>query len=291
MREGRATVEDMKHAALSPSRAKDFQQCPLKFRFRVIDRLPEPPSAVALRGTIVHAVLEELYLAPAAERTAAYALNLLSPIWQAHIAKDPQVLKLFDTPQEQEAWLDSARPLISNYFNLENPQRLQPKAREHFVNALLPSGLAVRGIVDRIDEDMHGRIRVVDYKTGKSPQPRFQDDALFQMRFYATAIYLDTGKLPARTQLIYLKDERILTYDPVKADVSALCGELDAIWSGITARIATKDFEPRQGPLCNWCYFKDICPAFGGRAPEMDMAGATQLLTAQRSSSSTETSS
>lgn len=278
----------MKHAALSPSRAKDFQQCPLKFRFRVIDRLPEPPSAVALRGTVVHAVLEELFLAPAQQRTAAYALNLLLPVWQAQVAKDPKVLKLFATPQEQEAWLDSARPLISNYFNLENPQNLQPKAREQFVTAQLPSGLAVRGIVDRIDEDRNGRLRVVDYKTGKSPQPRFQNEALFQMKFYATAIYLDTGKLPARTQLIYLKDERVLTYDPVKADVNALCGELDSIWSNITARIVTKDFEPRTGPLCNWCYFQKICPAFGGTAPEMDIAGATQLLTAQRPTTSVE---
>ena len=57
--------------ALSPSRAGDFMTCPLLYRFRVIDRLPEPPSPAAVRGTMVHSVLERLFDLPAAERTVA----------------------------------------------------------------------------------------------------------------------------------------------------------------------------------------------------------------------------
>ena len=78
-----------KHAALSPSRAKDFKQCPLLFRFRVIDRLAEPPSPEALRGTLVHAVLERLFDAPALERTEATAQALLDPLWQERLAASP----------------------------------------------------------------------------------------------------------------------------------------------------------------------------------------------------------
>jgi len=33
--------------SLSPSRASDFKTCPLLYRFRSIDRLPEPPSPAA----------------------------------------------------------------------------------------------------------------------------------------------------------------------------------------------------------------------------------------------------
>jgi putative RecB family exonuclease len=44
--------------ALSPSRASDFKQCPLLYRFRAIDRLPEPPSTAQVRGSVVHAALE-----------------------------------------------------------------------------------------------------------------------------------------------------------------------------------------------------------------------------------------
>ena len=59
--------------ALSPSRAADFKQCPLLFRFRTIDKLEGPPSPAAARGTLVHAVLEHLFDLPAAERTPAAA--------------------------------------------------------------------------------------------------------------------------------------------------------------------------------------------------------------------------
>ena len=55
--------------ALSPSRASDFKHCPLLYRFRAIDRLPETPSPAQVRGIVVHAVLEELFGLPAAERT------------------------------------------------------------------------------------------------------------------------------------------------------------------------------------------------------------------------------
>ncbi|MGH3335969.1 MAG: PD-(D/E)XK nuclease family protein, partial [Nocardioides sp.] len=44
--------------ALSPSRAGDFMSCPLLYRFRTIDRLPEPSSPDAVRGSLIHKVLE-----------------------------------------------------------------------------------------------------------------------------------------------------------------------------------------------------------------------------------------
>lgn len=270
-----------RHAALSPSRTNDFKNCPLKFRFRVIDKLPEPPSVEALRGTIVHSVLENLFDDPAVERTPERAQELLEPAWEAHLSKAPEATELFESQREMEQWLGSARPLIANYFKLENPSFLEPDARENFVNSVLPSGLAIRGIIDRVDRAPNGQIRLVDYKTGKSPSPRFQDEAIFQMRFYATALYYSDGTLPARTQLIYLRDGRVLTYDPHPQDIDALAMEVDSIWSGIRGRIDAEDFEPKKGPLCNWCHFQDICPAFDNVAPTMSDAGAKQLLTAE----------
>ncbi|MBM7825369.1 putative RecB family exonuclease [Arcanobacterium pluranimalium] len=269
-------------AAISPSRANDFKQCPLKFRYRVIDAIPEPPSKEALRGTLVHSVLEHLYEVDALARTENFAQSLLIPRWEAHLRKNPKAMDLFETQAECESWLESARPLISHYFALENPQFLEPKARESFVNAELPQGLAIRGIIDRIDEAPDGALRVVDYKTGKSPQPRYQDSAIFQMRFYATALYFEQKRLPARTQLIYLGDGRILTYDPSMADVAFIESSLMNLWSAISERLDTKDFEPKQGPLCGWCYFKDLCPAFGGQMPEINESGIEKLRTAFR---------
>lgn len=82
-------------AALSPSRAGDFMTCPLLYRFRTVDRLPERSSAAAVRGTVVHAVLEELFDLPARERTPERAIALLRPAWDRLLAKQPDLAGLF----------------------------------------------------------------------------------------------------------------------------------------------------------------------------------------------------
>src|SRR3954454_22158087 len=86
--------------SLSPSRAADFKTCPLLYRFRTIDRLPERKSLAAVRGTLVHAVLERLYDLPAAERTVDSAQQLLGPAW-AELREEPGVAELFEAEQPE----------------------------------------------------------------------------------------------------------------------------------------------------------------------------------------------
>ncbi|MGK5629601.1 RecB family exonuclease [Streptomyces sp. URMC 123] len=81
--------------SLSPSRAGDFMTCPLLYRFRVIDRLPERPSAAATRGTLVHAVLERLFDDPAPERTLARARSMVAGQWERLLADRPELAELF----------------------------------------------------------------------------------------------------------------------------------------------------------------------------------------------------
>src|SRR5690349_24492637 len=75
--------------ALSPSRAADFKRCPLLYRFRAIDRLPEPASAAQLRGSLVHAALEQLYTLPAAQRLPDAAVALVGAAWDRVVAAAP----------------------------------------------------------------------------------------------------------------------------------------------------------------------------------------------------------
>nr|WP_127503481.1 PD-(D/E)XK nuclease family protein [Actinoplanes solisilvae] len=81
--------------SLSPSRAADFKTCPLLFRFRTIDRLPEQPSADQVRGTLVHAVLESLFDLPAAERTPEAAAALVAPSWSRLLEQEPALAEIF----------------------------------------------------------------------------------------------------------------------------------------------------------------------------------------------------
>src|SRR5271157_4972172 len=171
--------------ALSPSRAADFMTCPLLYRFRVIDRLPEPPTAATARGTLVHAALERLFDLPAAERTPAAARALLTQEWDRLAAEEPDLAALFDNEAERSGWLASATAIVDAYFTLEVPRRLEPAEREAYVETTLESGLRLRGYIDRLDVAPSGDIRIVDYKTGRAPREAYEASALFQMKFYA----------------------------------------------------------------------------------------------------------
>ncbi|MFJ6570454.1 RecB family exonuclease [Streptomyces sp. NPDC091292] len=279
-------------ASLSPSRASDFMQCPLLYRFRVIDRLPEKPSPAATRGTLVHAVLERLFDAPAAERTAPRAKALIPGQWDRLREARPELAELFaDAPEQAdgadteapgagktgeagesgavrlERWLAEAGQLVERWFTLEDPTRLEPAERELFVETELPSGLRLRGIIDRVDVAPTGEVRIVDYKTGKAPRPEYADGALFQMKFYALVVWRLKGVVPRRLQLVYLGSGDVLTYDPVVADLERVERKLHALWDAIREATDTGEWRPRQTKLCGWCDHRDRCPEFGGTPP------------------------
>jgi putative RecB family exonuclease len=261
--------------ALSPSRAGDFMTCPLLYRFRTIDRLPEQPSPDAVRGTVVHKVLEDLFDLPAARRTPDQARDMLVPAWEQLLAAEPEIGELFAAPEgdlgvpDVAAWLKSCRDVLDRYFTLEDPRRLEPAERELYVEALLDSRLLLRGFVDRIDVAPDGAIRVVDYKTGRSPAEMFEAKALFQMKFYALVLWRMRGVVPAMLQLIYLGNGEMLRYVPDEGDLIATERKVEAVWQAIRRAEESGDWRPRRSRLCDWCSYQAICPEFGGTPPPL----------------------
>ncbi len=255
--------------SLSPSRAGDFLTCPLLYRFRVIDRLPEPPSPAAVRGTLVHAVLERLFDHPAAGRTPAAARELLAPEWDRLAAAEPELASLFTEDAERTAWLGEAAAMLDRYFTLEDPRRLEPAHRELCVQTMLDSGLTLRGYIDRLDVAPGGAMRIVDYKTGTAPPAEFEARALFQMKFYALVLWRTQGQVPRLLQLMYLGSGEIVRYEPDEADLRATERKVEALWQAIERARQEQDWRPRPGRICDWCAHQSLCPAFGGTPPEL----------------------
>ena len=295
--------------SLSPSRASDFMTCPLLYRFRVIDRLPEAPSPAATRGTVVHAVLERLFDLPAADRTLDRAGDLLVPQWERLLAEEPELSVLLNPapavvtdspapdagaapgssppgpgadsgqgagePAQQgggglPAFLAGAPALLARYFELEDPQRLEPAERELRVEVQLESGLVLRGFVDRLDVAPSGDMRVVDYKTGRAPGAGFEAKAMFQMRFYALVLWRAYGRVPRLLQLLYLGSGEVLRYSPDEADLRATEVKVKALWEAIARATQTGDWRPNPSRLCDWCSHREAhCPAWGGQPPAL----------------------
>ena len=256
--------------SLSPSRALDFQSCPLLYRFRVLDRLPEPPSPAAVRGTLVHSVLEALYDLPAERRTLDRAIELVAPQWQQLTEQRPEVVgMLAEAGTDSADWLRGAGDLVESYFAMEDPTRLEPAGRELRVEAELASGLVLRGFVDRLDRAPTGQVRVVDYKTGKAPGPGFEARAMFQMRFYALALWHMHGELPTVLQLMYLSTGVVLRYEPDEADLLAMQRKVEALWAAIERAMTSGDWRASTSALCSWCAHTSLCPAWGGTPPPL----------------------
>ncbi len=250
-------------------------QCPLLYRFRVVDKLPEPPSRAAARGTLVHSVLERLFDLPPIDRTADAAHGLLPAQWAAMVDAEPDLPSLLSDPEQTDAagpetaaLFAEAEKLIDRWFTLEDPSRLEPAERELYVEADV-EGLILRGYVDRLDVAPDGRLRIVDYKTGRSPSELFEGKALFQMKFYALVLWRTREVLPSMLQLVYLRDGQILRYEPTEHDLLATERKIKALWHAIERAATTGDWRPRTSRLCDWCHHKSICPAFDGIPPPL----------------------
>ena len=250
--------------AISPSRASDYKRCPLQYRLRAIDKIPEPSTEAQVKGTLVHAVLEEMFASPREERTYPAAVKRLKPNWEKMREADPSCAE--PVADEYQLLVD-ARTLLRGYFTMENPLGFDAHAQEMPVDFTLPNGVPVRGFIDRVDIAPTGEVRVVDYKTGKKPLPRYSQDAQFQMRFYALVYWRMFGVVPTQLKLMYLKVMDSMILAPSREELEYFERDLAELWWKIEADGKSGNFRPQQSKLCGWCVFQHLCPVFGGTPP------------------------
>jgi putative RecB family exonuclease len=248
--------------SLSPSSVSSFKSCPLAFRFSYIDRLPEPPSAAASKGTLVHRALERLMLRPPAERSVNAALGELA-IARVELAEDPEFAELELTDEQQAAFDADAEELVRRYFRLEDPQAVNPIGLELKLTAQF-GRVTLRGIIDRLEIDEAGELVVTDYKTGSVPSEYAENARLSGVHIYAALCEQMLGRRPARIQLYYLSKPEAIIATPTAQSVAGVGRRADAVWSAILRACEREDFRPHPGPLCEYCTFKPYCPAFGG---------------------------
>jgi putative RecB family exonuclease len=256
---------------LSPSKVSTFKDCALAFRFSAIDRLPEPPAPAMTKGTLVHRALELLFCEPAPDRTLVNALNALARAAD-ELQTDPEFVGLALDEQQAATFLDEAEQLVRRYFELEDPTTINPIGLELGLAVEL-GGLRLRGIIDRLELDEHGELVVTDYKTGRAPNPTYEQQRLGGVQFYSYLCEQLFGRRPARVQLLYLADPIAIIHTPTDQSTRALETKVKAIWKAVVRACEHDDFRPRTSRLCDWCSFRAYCPAWGG-----DPAQARELL-------------
>jgi putative RecB family exonuclease len=258
--------------SLSPSKVASFKDCALAFRFSNIDRLPEPPSPAATKGTLVHRALELLFCEPAPLRTVPTALACLDRA-RAEMTTDAEYVGLGLEPEAAAQFAADAEALVRRYYTLEDPRTVHPIGMELRLEVTVGS-LTLRGIIDRLELDADGGLVVTDYKSGKVPGVMHEQSRLGGVHFYAFLCERVLGVRPSRIQLLYLSEPVAIVAEPSAQSVRGLEQRTSAIWKAVERACELEDFRPRPSALCGWCSFQDFCPAFGG-----DPAQARQLVT------------
>jgi putative RecB family exonuclease len=245
---------------LSPSSATDFKSCAQLFKFRTVDRIPEPVTKGAARGSLVHAVLERLFLEPPGTRTPDKAMNLLESLWR-EVRLEPDIRPVNLVDEDETRWLAEAQKLLRNYFKLEDPRALHASRLEWWVEYELPD-IHLRGIIDRVEERPDGSWILTDYKTGRVPGETRELAAFFGLRFYALVCWRAFGRIPHEIRLVYLNDPAVLALNPDERMLVAFERQINALARAIKRALDTDDWRPRPSPYCMSCSFQDLCPAW-----------------------------
>lgn len=263
--------------SLSPSAAALWAQCPRRWWFKYVDRLPEPPPGEpAILGTFVHEILEHLLDEGPAFRTLERARELAGELWPAVAASEEwQSLGLDELAGRrfrQRAWAT-----VEAYFSFQAPDAVEPVARELEVTVEL-DGVPFRGFIDLVErQGPDGAVVVTDYKTGSPPEsgkPWSADqerERLWQPRWYAAALAELGEHRPAVARLLYFTagDSRRhagfetrtgeLSVETTEESLTEARVELRRRWDDIESARSRGEAEAHPGPLCGWCPFVAVC--------------------------------
>jgi putative RecB family exonuclease len=246
---------------LTPSKIAAFTNCPLAFRFSVIDRLPEPASVPAVRGTLVHRALQLLFTyLPEGARDRGAAGEALRDAQRELEATDPDYAALELDAEGCERLGQQAGALLDRYFEIEDPNAVRPIALELDLECEV-EGVHLRGIIDRLDLLPDGRLAVVDYKTGRAPRADQARSRLAGVQLYALLCEAILGRRPAAVRLLYLRDRVVVSAEPTDTSMRSVRQRAGAVWQAIERACALDDFRPSPSPLCGWCAFRQRCPA------------------------------
>ena len=247
--------------SLSPSRVEAFTSCPMLFRFVSIEKIDDPPSIHATRGSLVHRALELAFSHP-----AGTGRRSCSPPRSSR--PSPSIACFPTSPGSASApmRLSSSSPSAASSSTTTCTWRILEAVQAIGLELALGTqidGLHLRGIIDRL-ELRDGELVVTDYKTGRPPSANWELRSLSGVRFYALLCKEVFGRLPAAIRLLYLSTGEIIEATPSEQATNFVAARTAAVWKAVERACLTGDFKPRPTSLCELCAFRPWCPAFGG---------------------------
>jgi len=242
---------------LSASSISTYEQCPLRFRFSRIDRIPEPTTEAMILGTFVHEILEDLYKLDPENRVVPEARRIARELWENKFIEETANVKIKSVNDFRwNAWW-----CVENVFSMEDPTTVKIRGIEDKFSALIDD-VPLVGFIDRWTEEEDGSITVTDYKSGKVSKPQYEGDKVFQIVLYAEMLERLNNIKVDNAEIMYVKFKERKKYAPTPERRDMVLKIIRQTWDGVTKGCESGVFQTKTGPLCNWCAYKKICPAW-----------------------------
>ncbi len=240
-----------KRLSLSASSIETYIQCPLKYRFQQIDKIPpKPNNPTLIFGSIIHKVLENFHETKG-ELSEQKIIDILNKEWES---------VEFEYSIRKRKFKEQAVEILKRYVEICSKDKPDVLATEYeFVFDI--DDVRIRGKIDRIDNGTSGK-KVVDYKTSKKSSSA--KDSI-QLAIYC--IFLqehDKGSLkgiPESATLYFLRDKKQPKHSHsfTKPELLMIQNKIKEVAQNIRASY----FEPITGVHCEWCDYKNLaCPAW-----------------------------
>lgn len=257
---------------LSFSRIDLYRQCPLRYRYRYIDGLPEQPSPALSFGSSIHAALERF--------------------WDRKLPDPPPVETLLDAlyahwdtagfaavdRSEQARYYRHARDVLVRHHERFAETRLAPVAVEQWFEVPLPDAVTLVGSIDLVVPTAEGGIGIVDWKTNRAAKRRSDVAASLQLAIYALASRHLWGHEPDWVALDFVVPGVRVQVDREDIDLDRAL----RVVGETAAAIRAGHFPATPSPLCRWCDFRGECPAWEGEGPDVAATAVTELRTIRR---------
>ena len=262
-----------------------IDQCPYQYKLHYVDGIYKHQEAIALDiGNLCHKILE-LQRDPNSNITTEELLEILRNGY-------------YDYPEKAEG--------TSNFERIDGILSIKEKYFEDYISTNAKSGLSyidkmanfrdyiinykpdnewqtiavempfsieyrgfmLTGKIDRVDINMYGDYKVVDYKTANVAYDDKKLKTPLQMYIYALAIKEKYGKFP-----IEFEYDFVVLNQKAKAMSKGWENRGDRALNNLIdsreAYYAIKDFPPKPTPLCHWCpYVEKECEYYSLWTPD-----------------------
>ncbi|MDD5083681.1 MAG: PD-(D/E)XK nuclease family protein [Candidatus Moranbacteria bacterium] len=259
---------------ISYSSLETYRNCPLKYRYKEIDKLKEPKSKEAVFGTLVHSTMKFIYDPALIPPTIEQALDHFSRGWNSEI---------WENELEERAAFSQGIEMIQKYYRSNDPREATIVALESNFSLEISDPLhprethTIRGIIDRIDKTEDG-YEIIDYKTSKKmPSQDFVDNNL-QLSIYLKAFLTRYPKeveniANITVSLYFLKHGVKLSSTRTLEDLQ----EVDNLFLEVIGLIEAGEFDAHVSPLCDWCGFQKVCPMWKHKFKEERKIDSTEI--------------